>query len=59
MSKPFIKSFMNEDVLGGFFFFFLGCTGASLLHQLFSSGEQGPLLVAVCRLLVVVGSPVA
>jgi len=40
--------------------FGFGCTGASLLHQLFSScGEQRLPLVAVCRLLVVVAAPVA
>ena len=42
------------------YLFIFGCVGSSLLHRAFSScGEQGLLLVVVCRLLIAVASLVA
>ena len=42
-----------------FYLFILGCVGSLLLCTASCScGEQGPLLVAVCGLLIVVASPV-
>ena len=40
-----------------FYLFIFGCVGSSLLSS--SCGEQGPLFVAVCGLLIVVAFLVA
>ena len=45
----------NVSVSLSFYLFIFGCTGSSLLHELFSScGKWGYSLVGVCGLLVVV-----